>query len=75
MTSEFDGESMSPEQVASPEHSTPSIADRYADILAPLNSRRRHGLVALLSQGYYEGWRPSREEVQALVERELRKSV
>ena len=39
--------------------STPNIADRFADLLAPLSGRRRRGLIARLSVGYYEGWRPS----------------
>jgi hypothetical protein len=53
---------------------TPNLADRFADLLAPLSPRRRRGLIARLSQGYYEGWRPSRAEVAALVAQELRKS-
>lgn len=53
---------------------TPSIADRFADLLAPLSSRRRRGLIARLSVGYYEGWRPSRAEVAELVAQELRRS-
>ncbi|WP_420124239.1 hypothetical protein [Nakamurella sp.] len=53
---------------------TPNIADRFADLLAPLSPRRRRGLIARLSQGYYEGWRPTRAEVAALVAQELRKS-
>ena len=53
---------------------TPNIADRFADLLAPRSPRRRRGLIARLSQGYYEGWRPSRAEVAALVAQELRKS-
>ena len=54
--------------------STPSIADRFADLLAPLSNRRRRGLIARLSVGYYEGWRPSRAEVTELVAEELRRS-
>jgi hypothetical protein len=53
---------------------TPNIADRFADLLAPLSSRRRRGLIARLSVGYYEGWRPSRAEVAELVAQELRRS-
>jgi hypothetical protein len=49
---------------------TPNIADRFADLLAPLSSRRRRGLIARLSVGYYEGWRPSRAEVAELVAHE-----
>jgi hypothetical protein len=52
---------------------TPSIADRFADLLAPLSSRRRQGLIARLSVGYYEGWRPGRAEVAELVAQELRR--
>ena len=52
---------------------TPSIADRFADLLAPLSPRRRRGVVARLARGFYEGWRPSRAEIAALVEQELRK--
>jgi len=53
---------------------TPNIADRFADLLAPLSARRRRGLIARLSVGYYEGWRPSRTEVAELVAQELRRS-
>ena len=53
---------------------TPSIADRFEDLLAPLSARRRRGLIARLSVGYYEGWRPSRAEVAELVAQELRRS-
>jgi hypothetical protein len=52
----------------------PNIADRFADLLAPLSTRRRRGLIARLSVGYYEGWRPSRAEVAELVAQELRRS-
>lgn len=57
-----------------PTGATPNIADRFADLLAPLSSRRRRGLIARLSVGYYEGWRPSRAEVAELVAQELRRS-
>lgn len=57
-----------------PDTATPNIADRFADLLAPLSSRRRRGLIARLSVGYYEGWRPSRAEVADLVAQELRRS-
>jgi hypothetical protein len=53
---------------------TPNIADRFADLLAPLSARRRRGLIARLSVGYYDGWRPSRAEVAELVAQELRRS-
>ena len=59
---------------AAPAAATPSIADRFDDLLAPLSARRRRGLIARLSVGYYEGWRPSRAEVAELVAQELRRS-
>jgi hypothetical protein len=55
-------------------HTPPNIADRFADLLAPLSTKRRRGLIARLSVGYYEGWRPSRAEVAELVAQELRRS-
>jgi hypothetical protein len=56
------------------QNATPNIADRFADLLAPLPSRSRRGLVARLARGYYEGWRPSRAEVAELVNQELRRA-
>ena len=47
-----------------------SIADRYEDLLATLDDGPRRGLVHRLSVGYYEGWRPSREEVANIIARE-----
>jgi len=47
-----------------------SIADPYDDLLATLDDGRRRGLVHRLSVGYYEGWRPSRDEVANIVARE-----
>ena len=49
----------------------PSVADRYADLLRQLSPQRRRGIVSALSIGYYEGWRPSRDEVADLVAIEL----
>ena len=49
----------------------PGIADRFADLLRPLSEAQRRGLVARLSVGYYEGWRPSRAEIADLVALEL----
>lgn len=49
----------------------PGIADRYADLLRPLSEAQRRGLIARLSVGYYEGWRPSRAEIADLVALEL----
>jgi hypothetical protein len=53
---------------------TPSIADFYADLLQPLNERQRKGLISRLSVGYFEGWRPTRQEMAQLVAEELRRS-
>ena len=52
---------------------TPSIADFYADLLQPLNERQRKGLISRLSVGYFEGWRPTRQEMAELVAQELRR--
>jgi hypothetical protein len=52
---------------------TPSIADFYADLLQPLTERQRKGLIARLSVGYFEGWRPTRPEMAQLVAQELRR--
>jgi hypothetical protein len=62
------------EPISSQPPQVPSIADRFEDLLAPLSARRRRGLIARLSVGYYEGWRPSRAEVAELVAQELRRS-
>ncbi len=59
---------------ARPSGPTPSIADFYADLLLPLNERQRKGLIARLSVGYFEGWRPTRPEMAQLVAAELRRS-
>lgn len=45
----------------------PSVADRYADLLAPLSEPQRKGIVAQLARGYFDGWQPSRQEVADLV--------
>ena len=50
---------------------TPTIADRYADLLRPLDNRQRRAIVLRLSLGFYEGWRPSRDEMADLVAIEL----
>ena len=49
----------------------PSIADGIEDLLGLLTPPRRLGMIAWLSQHYYEGWRPGREEVADLVAVEL----
>src|SRR6478609_7977265 len=48
-----------------------NIADRIADLLEMLPTRRRLGMIAYLSVRYYDGWRPGPEEVADLVAVEL----
>ena len=74
MSAHFDRDSVDAEPFDGSQQPVPNIADCFADLLAPLSIRRRSGLIARLSQGYYEGWRPSRGEVAALVALELRRS-
>lgn len=47
-----------------------SIADPFDDLLSTLDHDRRRGLVQRLAVGYYEGWRPTRDQVADLVARE-----
>jgi hypothetical protein len=44
-----------------------SIADPFDDLLSTLDPDRRRGLVQRLAVGFYEGWRPTRDEVAGLV--------
>jgi hypothetical protein len=48
-----------------------SIFDGYRDLLGLLSHRRRMGLIASLSVGFYEGWRPHRAEVADLIAFEI----
>ena len=57
-----------PEQRLSP---TPTIADKYADLLRPLEIQQRRAIILRLTHGFYEGWRPSRQEMADLVAVEL----
>jgi hypothetical protein len=41
----------------------PNIVDQYSGLLDDLTSRQRWGLIARLSNGYYEGWRPTRAQL------------
>ena len=50
---------------------SPNIADRYAVVLRTLGSRQRLGVIAALSVGFYDGWRPTREELAAYVAAEF----
>jgi hypothetical protein len=42
---------------------TPTIADQYSGLLDGLTPGQRRGLIANLSVGYYEGWRPTRAQL------------
>jgi hypothetical protein len=42
---------------------TPNITDQYAGLLNNLTDRQRSGLIAKLSAGFYDGWRPTRYEL------------
>ena len=48
-----------------------NIADRYAVVLQALGPRQRLGVIAALSVGFYDGWRPTREELAAYVAAEF----
>ena len=50
---------------------SPNIADRYEVVLRTLSSRQRQGVIAALSVGFYDGWRPTREELAAYVAAEF----
>ena len=50
---------------------TPSITDGIEDLLDLLDTRKRRGMIAWLAVGYYDGWRPARQEVADLVGIEL----
>jgi hypothetical protein len=47
-----------------------NIADPYQDLLSGLDEGVRLGFVQRLAVGYYEGWRPTRNELADLVARE-----
>jgi hypothetical protein len=48
-----------------------NIADEYQDLMCYLTAAQRRGWTARLATGYYEGWRPSRDELADLVAVEL----
>jgi len=48
-----------------------NIADRYAVVLQALSPRQRQGVIAALSVGFYDGWRPTRAELAAYVAAEF----
>ena len=50
---------------------TPTIADQYADLMRPLNDQQRRAMILRLTFGFYDGWRPSRNEMADLVAVEL----
>jgi len=44
-------------------HRIPKITDQYSGLLDDLTANQRTGLTAMLSTGFYDGWRPSRSEL------------
>src|SRR6476469_2533177 len=46
---------------------TPNIADQFADLLEPLDDRKRRGMISWIAIRFYDGWRPSRDEIADLV--------
>jgi hypothetical protein len=48
-----------------------NIADPFWDLLARLDDGPRLGLIHRLAVGFYDGWRPSRREIEQLVDLEL----
>ena len=50
---------------------TPTIVDQYSGLLDNLTPGQRRGLIAKLSVGYYDGWRPSRAELAQHIHDEL----
>lgn len=49
----------------------PNITDQYSGLLNDLTADQRRGLVAKLSTGYYDGWRPTRAELTTYIQREF----
>jgi len=49
----------------------PSIIDQYSGLLDNLTSSQRRGLIAKLSNGYYDGWRPTRAQLIRYIQHEF----
>jgi len=49
----------------------PSIADQYFGLLDELTPGQRRGLIARLSVGYYDGWRPTRVQLARHIRNEF----
>jgi hypothetical protein len=49
----------------------PNITDPYTDLLGYLDPAKRRGMIAWISNRYYDGWRPDRAEIGDLVAVEL----
>lgn len=78
MTIDLDGcpdESGRADVAASTSCQEGNLIGRYGDLLSPLSPRQRNGLIARLSVGYFEGWRPSRREVAEVVAEESRRHL
>jgi hypothetical protein len=48
-----------------------SIADAFEDLLRPLSPRARRRVLLQLTHGYYDGWRPTRQELADVIAVEL----
>jgi hypothetical protein len=48
---------------------TPNIVDQYCGLLDNLTPSQRRGLVAKLAIEYYDGWRPTRSQLAAYVQK------
>jgi hypothetical protein len=48
---------------------TPNIVDQYYGLLDNLTPGQRRGLVAKLAIEYYDGWRPTRGQLAAYVQK------
>jgi len=42
---------------------TPNITDQHSELLDNLTAIQRRGITAMLSTGFYDGWRPTRSEL------------
>ena len=60
-----------PPEMPPPPSRTPTIADKYVDLLRPLNTQQRRAMILRLTFGFYDGWHPSRNEMADLVAVEL----
>jgi hypothetical protein len=48
-----------------------NITDQYFGLLDDLTSSQRRGLIAKLSNGYYDGWQPTRAQLIRYIQNEF----